>query len=145
MYLIVAITLVCTSLYCLLYFSHQLCSFVACFCSFLLPLGKHMHYLYIFSAVIRMVYQSSLVKCAYNFMHLFGYCVSSVELTWSKAMSMRPHNLIPRSHNAHEWQERVWGHWCLFLDVQAQHSCDYLYGIKDLYWEIETSEWPIGL
>ena len=38
-------------------------------------------------------------------------------------------SLIPRSHHTHD--ERVWGHWCWFLVLQAQQSCDYLHR---LYW-----------
>ena len=34
-------------------------------------------------------------------------------------------SLVPRPHPQKE--ERVWGHWCWFLVLQAQQSCDYLH------------------
>ena len=34
-------------------------------------------------------------------------------------------SLVPTLHHARK--ERVWGHWCRFLVLQAQQSCDYLH------------------
>ena len=40
-------------------------------------------------------------------------------------MYSRANSLVPRPHHARE--ERVWGHWCRFLVLQTQQSCDYLH------------------
>ena len=34
-------------------------------------------------------------------------------------------SLVPKPHHARE--ERIWGHWCQFLVLQAQQSYNYLY------------------